>query len=161
MGRGNGNHSGISDFSRCVFRRFSTTTPANGASTTASTVDPNAYFVDELVEVDGGEIPPRSMAPSVRKLSALSRTLSNRVRFLQTTKAFDSRGIGPNRIESGGRRETRVCGLRRRSADGRCDWLKLLAHLSLWLFVALLSGAFCASYAGTIGGRQRDHVPAV
>jgi hypothetical protein len=35
---------------------------------------------------------------------------------------------------------------------------KGLAHLSLWLFVALLSGAFCASYAGTIGGRQRDRV---
>jgi hypothetical protein len=35
---------------------------------------------------------------------------------------------------------------------------KAIAHLSLWLFVALLSGAFCASLAGTIGGRQRDHV---
>jgi hypothetical protein len=36
---------------------------------------------------------------------------------------------------------------------------KAIAHLSLWLFVALLSGAFCASYAGTIGGKQRDHLP--
>jgi hypothetical protein len=36
---------------------------------------------------------------------------------------------------------------------------KALAHLSLWLFVALLSGAFSASYAGTIGGKQRDHLP--
>jgi hypothetical protein len=35
---------------------------------------------------------------------------------------------------------------------------KAIAHFSLWLFVALLSGAFCASFAGTIGGRQRDHV---
>ena len=35
---------------------------------------------------------------------------------------------------------------------------KALAHLSLWLFAALLIGAFCASYAATIGGRQRDHV---
>ena len=32
------------------------------------------------------------------------------------------------------------------------------AKLSLWIFVALLTGAFCASYAATIGGRQRDHV---
>jgi hypothetical protein len=32
------------------------------------------------------------------------------------------------------------------------------AELSLWIFVALLTGAFCASYAATIGGRQRDHV---
>jgi len=35
---------------------------------------------------------------------------------------------------------------------------KALGHLSLWLFIALLAGAFCASFAGTIGGRQRDHV---
>ncbi len=35
---------------------------------------------------------------------------------------------------------------------------KATAHLSLWMFVALLAGAFCASYAATIGGRQRDHV---
>lgn len=35
---------------------------------------------------------------------------------------------------------------------------KEVAHLSLWLFVALLIGAFCASYAATIGGRQRDNV---
>ena len=35
---------------------------------------------------------------------------------------------------------------------------KAAAHLSLWIFVALLIGAFCASYAATIGGRERDHV---
>ncbi|MDP9158630.1 MAG: hypothetical protein M3O09_00155 [Acidobacteriota bacterium] len=35
---------------------------------------------------------------------------------------------------------------------------RALAHLSLWMFVALLMGAFCASYAATIGGRQRDQV---
>ncbi len=35
---------------------------------------------------------------------------------------------------------------------------KAAAHLLLWLFIALLTGAFCASYAATIGGRQRDNV---
>jgi hypothetical protein len=32
------------------------------------------------------------------------------------------------------------------------------AHLLLWTFVALLIGAFCASFAATMGGRQRDHM---
>jgi hypothetical protein len=32
------------------------------------------------------------------------------------------------------------------------------ARLLLWTFLALLIGAFCASYAATIGGRQRDHI---
>jgi hypothetical protein len=45
-------------------------------------------------------------------------------------------------------------------AQEAAETRKAIAHLSLWLFVALLSGAFCASFAGTIGGRQRDHVRA-
>ena len=31
------------------------------------------------------------------------------------------------------------------------------AHTALWMFVALLLGAFVASLAATVGGRQRDH----
>ena len=38
---------------------------------------------------------------------------------------------------------------------------KATAHLLLWMFVALLIGAFCSSYAATIGGRQRDHMKAI
>ena len=38
---------------------------------------------------------------------------------------------------------------------------KATSRLLLWIFVALLVGAFCASYAATIGGRQRDHVLAI
>lgn len=34
--------------------------------------------------------------------------------------------------------------------------LKAAAHTSLWMFVALLCGAFGASLAATMGGRQRD-----
>ena len=35
---------------------------------------------------------------------------------------------------------------------------KTAASLSLWMFLGLLGGAFCASLAATIGGRQRDRV---
>ncbi|MED5612591.1 hypothetical protein [Janthinobacterium sp. P210005] len=34
---------------------------------------------------------------------------------------------------------------------------KASAHTALWMFVALLLGAFVASLAATFGGRQRDH----
>jgi hypothetical protein len=33
------------------------------------------------------------------------------------------------------------------------------AYFSLWVFVSMLIGAFCASYAATLGGRRRDLVP--
>ena len=32
------------------------------------------------------------------------------------------------------------------------------AEASLWIFLALLTGAFCASLAATLGGRERDRV---
>ena len=35
---------------------------------------------------------------------------------------------------------------------------KAVAHSLYWTFLALLIGAFCASFAATIGGKQRDHV---
>jgi hypothetical protein len=35
---------------------------------------------------------------------------------------------------------------------------KAAAKLSIWLFIALLIGAFCASVAATIGGKERDAV---
>lgn len=35
---------------------------------------------------------------------------------------------------------------------------KAVAHSMYWTFLALLVGAFCASFAATIGGRQRDRV---
>jgi hypothetical protein len=38
---------------------------------------------------------------------------------------------------------------------------KSTARVLLWTFVALLMGAFCASFAATIGGKQRDHVAVV
>jgi hypothetical protein len=36
---------------------------------------------------------------------------------------------------------------------------KAAAKLSLWLFVSLLVGAFCATYSATIGGRHRHAWP--
>jgi hypothetical protein len=35
---------------------------------------------------------------------------------------------------------------------------KAAAHTMYWTFLALLIGAFCASFAATVGGKQRDRV---
>jgi hypothetical protein len=52
-------------------------------------------------------------------------------------------------------RVAEVYAVMQKSADSA---RKAAADLSLWLFVSFLIGAFCASYAATIGGRQRDQV---
>jgi hypothetical protein len=38
---------------------------------------------------------------------------------------------------------------------------KVAAHVLLWMFLALLLGAFSSSYAATVGGRQRDGLKAI
>jgi hypothetical protein len=38
---------------------------------------------------------------------------------------------------------------------------KALAHTLYWAFLAFLIGAFCASFAATLGGKQRDRVVVV
>lgn len=38
---------------------------------------------------------------------------------------------------------------------------KATARLLLWTFLSLLIGALCASFAATVGGRQRDHMKAL
>ncbi len=61
-------------------------------------------------------------------------------------------------------------GISRTDADARVDDVfaraqqaadtarSVTAHGLLWAFLAMLIGAFAASLAATIGGRQRDHV---
>jgi hypothetical protein len=61
-------------------------------------------------------------------------------------------GLNPNDAE---RRVADTLAEARQTTD---DARKATAHLLLWIFLALLIGAFCASYAATIGGRQRDQV---
>jgi hypothetical protein len=46
----------------------------------------------------------------------------------------------------------------RRAADSA---RKAVAHSMYWTFLALLIGAFCASFAATLGGKERDRVPVV
>ncbi|HXE13754.1 MAG TPA: hypothetical protein VN633_16630 [Bryobacteraceae bacterium] len=64
---------------------------------------------------------------------------------------------GLNRSEAA----ERVSDTIRRARESADNARKQGARLLLWTFLALLIGAFCASYAATIGGRQRDHMKPV
>jgi hypothetical protein len=63
---------------------------------------------------------------------------------------------GMNRAEAEKRVDDTLAEARYAADNAR----KALAHSFYWLFVALLCGAFCGSLAATIGGRERDRVPA-
>jgi hypothetical protein len=61
---------------------------------------------------------------------------------------------GLNASDAGKRVSDTIADTRRAEDAAR----KATAHLLLWIFLSLMIGAFCASYAATIGGRQRDDV---
>jgi len=123
-----------------------------------SSVNPNAYFVGTLLRGNGSA----AERTDASDRAEISRTfahdlqqgaLSDGDRTYLAQLVSARTGLNPSNSD---KRVTAVFAEIQESAEHA---RKTLAHLSWWLFVALLSGAFSASYAGTIGGRQRDHLP--
>ncbi len=128
------------------------------ATEAASSSEPNGYFVDSLFRSSGvaghsgsegsqrAEV-VRIFANGLRQpdISAGDRTYLGHLVAART-------GLSQADAE---KRVVEVMNEARAAADTA---RKALAHSLLWIFLALLIGAFSASYAATIGGRQRDHV---
>lgn len=122
-----------------------------------STPTANAYFVDTLIRSNGSA--PQTNDASERGevdrifVHALAQGSMPAADNAYLTQLVSARaGLSPSEAQT---RVSDVFVEAQQSADRA---RKAVAYLSLWLFVALLSGAFSASYAGTIGGKQRDHV---
>ena len=131
------------------------TTATTGASD--GMLNPNAYFVDTLLR-SNGSVPDRN---DISERGEVSRAFAHALRQRSVPPSDSvylsqvvSARTGLNQTEA----EKRVSDVIAEAQQSEESARKALGHLSLWLFVALLSGAFSASYAGTIGGRQRDRV---
>jgi hypothetical protein len=119
-----------------------------------------AYFVDRLFRSDHpitSDNDPfvRSEAARIFEYSALQDQSSTRDSAYLAQLVAAKTGLTPADAQ---RRVSDTIADARQAAD---EARKATARLLLWTFLALLIGAFCASYAATIGGRQRDHVRAI
>ena len=117
----------------------------------------NGYFVDTLFrsEHPGTERNEGSVHGEVERVlvNALRRdSLPNADKTYLAQLIAARTGLSQAEAE---KRISDVVAEARRDADAARE---AAAHLLLWIFIALLIGAFSASYAATIGGRQRDHV---
>jgi hypothetical protein len=126
----------------------------------SAATEPNAYFVDSLFRSD--RIGPETNNAALHAEAGL--ILANALGQDEIPSADQNylarlvaarTGISQQESE---KRVADVVASARLAADTA---RKATAHLLLWLFLALLIGAFSASFAATIGGRQRDHVKAV
>jgi hypothetical protein len=130
-------------------------TQSNGGAGDAT--GPNEYFVDSLF---------RSSPPSPEKIDASVRGEAGRTfthalgqgNAAAADKTYLAQLIAARAGLSQTDAEKRVSEVLAQARQAADTARKAVAHSMYWMFLALLIGAFCASYAATIGGRQRDHL---
>jgi hypothetical protein len=124
---------------------------------TGAQSEPHAYFVDRLLRSS----PPRPEPTDNVVRAEVGRIFTHALG--QTDTAEDDKTYlaslvvaktGLSRTEA----EKRVSEVLEEAKQAADTARKAIAHSLYWLFLALLVGAFSASYAATVGGRQRDHV---
>jgi hypothetical protein len=129
------------------------------AATTASTVNTHGYFVDKLFRSNNGSGSRDTSAQTEAEL-----ILANALRHNQISaedQHYLAQLIAAKTGASSPDAEKRVSEVLADARQVEDAVRKETARLLLWLFLSFLMGAFSASYAATIGGRQRDHVKAV
>jgi hypothetical protein len=124
--------------------------------------DADGYLVDTLLRSENARVTPdRDTAPLRGEVSRIFANALRQRGLPPEDKSYLAQivaartGLSP---ADAGMRVSNVFGTVQQTAEAA---RKAVAHSLLWIFIALLFGAFCASFAATIGGRQRDHVVVV
>ena len=132
----------------------------NGASASHSDLQPNDYYVDSLFRWDGTK-PETEIAPASREAATIFAFALQHGELYPADKSYLDQMVMAKTGASQADADKRVSEAFASARNAAEATRKAVAHTLLWTFVALLIGAFCASFAGTIGGRQRDHVVAI
>ena len=130
--------------------------------------DPNAYYVDSLFRTDKPAEAPATDDTATR--AEVSRIFANSLRSgditpsdrLYLSQLVAARtGLSPEdadkRVNDVYARAKAVAADTEAKAREAADTArKAASYTSLWMFIALLVGAFSATFAATVGGRLRD-----
>jgi hypothetical protein len=118
---------------------------------------PDTYFVDSLLRGDASK--PEAVSPATYSEVATIMATALRQGVLPAgDRNYLSQVVASRTGLSTTAASQRVDQTYNDAIQAADTARKALAHSLLWLFLALLVGAFSASVAATIGGRQRDHV---
>jgi hypothetical protein len=133
------------------------TNGATAAAAESGTLNPNAYFADTLLRSNNATQDRSDLSVRGDVERIFSHAMSQGV-MPPSDKTYLGQLVSARTGLTQADAEKRVSDVFGEAQQSADRTRKALAHLSLWIFIALLSGAFCASFAGTIGGRQRDYV---
>jgi len=134
--------------------------PPSVNETVETAADPSMYFVDALfrssrIAAEAGDATVKAEAARILVRGLKEKQIPSADQSYLVTLVTARTGIS---LPDAERRVSDVITEARQAED---NVRKATAHLLLWLFLSLLMGAFSASFAATIGGRQRDHVKPV
>jgi hypothetical protein len=118
---------------------------------------PNGYFVDALLRPST----PGSAPDNGAVRSEVALILANGFRqgsIPAEDKSYLAQVVASKTGLSEPDAEKRLDDTFARAQESADRAREAIAHSMYWTFLALLIGAFCASFAATIGGKQRDHV---
>ena len=123
-------------------------------------LSPNDYFVDLLFRTEHPSADGKDASVRAEAAGIFTYALSHKS-FPAADRAYLDAMVAANTGLTADESEHRVAEVYAEAQQASDEARKAAAHLALWLFISLLIGAFCASYAATIGGRQRDQVSLV
>jgi len=128
--------------------------------------NPGNYYVDSLFRgaaptaPDGAQSPQAQLVPAAAPTAEVTAIFANGVRSGEPLPAADveyiARLVSERTGLSAADAQKRVTDTYASFQNGLDATRRVFAYAALWLFVALLCGAFVASVAATVGGRQRD-----
>jgi hypothetical protein len=143
---------------------------ASGAASMAGAVSENptalgagaddGYLVNALFRSDRLEASPQAAAARAEAAGILAHDMAQNP-FPANDQAYLTRIVAAQTGMSQTAAEQQVSNVIEGARQTADQVRKTTSRFLLWSFVALFFGAFSASYAATIGGRQRDHMRAV
>jgi hypothetical protein len=132
---------------------------ANSAAADTAALEANRYYIDSLFRGSKAANSADDTAYKAEAAGVFAHTLANRTVLMPDDRNYVaglvSAATGLNHSEA----EARVANVFERDQAAADQARKSVAHSLYWLFVALLLGAFTASFAATMGGHRRDHLP--
>jgi hypothetical protein len=138
-------------------RASATAAEASGPAQSRESLGPNGYLVDTLLRPSASSSDQDNQ--SVR--SEIGLVFANALRegsMPPADKSYLAHVVAAKTGASEPDAEKRVDDAYVQAQQAADSARKAVAHSMYWTFLALLIGAFCASFAATIGGKQRDRV---
>jgi hypothetical protein len=137
--------------------RASATAEESGGAAAHRPFSPSEYFVDMLLRSNS----PASSQDTAAARGEVALIFANGIRegsIPPSDSRYLAQVVAARTGASEQDAEKRVEDVFAQAQQAADNARKTFAHSMYWTFLALLVGAFCASFAATIGGSQRDHV---